>query len=266
MVEPYRFTPGTTPLLVSIPHDGRHVPAALAARMTPQALRLPDTDWHVGMLYDFAGGLGASVLAATHSRYVADLNRDPAHADLYPGAENTEIVPTTTFAREAIYTPGSEPDEAETRERVATYWRPYHERLGAETAALRDRFGVAVLFDAHSIRSRVPRFFDGLLPDFNFGTASGASADAALAARAFRVLDGAEGFTSVSNGRFTGGYITRAYGAPADGVHALQLELSQRTYMNEAHPFDYRPDLARRVKPVLRRLLEEILAWLGERR
>jgi len=154
----------------------------------------------------------------------------------------------------------------EVRARVDTYWRPYHARLAAELEALRRRFGLAVLFDAHSIRSRLPRFFDGRLTDLNLGTASGHSADERLAARGFEVLEAAPGYSAVLNGRFTGGYITRHYGRPADGVHALQLELSQRTYMSERHPFAYQPGLADGLAPVLRRLLEELLAWAEARR
>ena len=261
----YRFQQGTLPLLISVPHDGQFVPEDIAARMTEAARRIPDTDWHVQRLYDFAAGLGASVLAATHSRYVVDLNRDPEGKPLYPGADNTEVCPTATFDLEPIYADGAAPDDSEIEARIATYWRPYHDRIAAELGRLRDAFGVAVLFDAHSIRSEVPRFFEGRLPDFNFGTASGASADDGLARDAFAVLDDAAGYTAVLNGRFTGGYITRHYGDPARGIHALQLELSQATYMNETHPFDYRPDLADGLKPVLKRLIERIVAWIGAR-
>ena len=263
MMDPtYAFTAGTAPVLVSIPHDGRLIPPEIRSRMTAQALRIPDTDWHVDRLYDFAAAMGASVLVARYSRYIVDLNRDPAGTALYPGADNTEIVPSTTFDRAPIYRAGAEPDDAEIAARVRDYWRPYHDRLDAEATALRDRHGRVVVFDAHSIRSVVPRFFAGVLPDFNFGTVSGASADGGLAARAFAVLDAAAGYTAADNGRFTGGYITRHYGAPADGVHAIQLELSQRTYMDETHPFDYRPDRADAVRPVLRDLLATILAWV----
>ena len=254
---------GTVPLLVSIPHCGVHVPDSIARRLTPEARVLADTDWHVERLYDFAGDLGASVIAATHSRYVIDLNRPPDGTQLYPGADNTELCPTTSFAREPLYGPGDAPEAGEIDSRVETYWRPYHEALSGEIDRLRSLHGVALLFDAHSIRSEVPRFFDGKLADFNLGTARGDSADGALAQRLLAVCEGADAYRSVLNGRFTGGYITRRYGKPANAVHAVQLELSQATYMDEEPPFAYRPDLAGAVRPVLKRLLAEMLDWLG---
>lgn len=261
----FEFTEGTLPVLVSIPHDGRAIPDAIAERMTEAARANTDADWHVRRLYDFAAGLGANVIAARQSRYVVDLNRDPADTSLYPGAVNTGIVPILTFDGEPLYRPGEAPGEAEVAERIATYWRPYHDKLVETLEDLRGRFGGAVLFDAHSIRSEVPRLFDGRLPDFNLGTSSGASADADLEARAYSVLTAASAYTSVLNGRFTGGYITRAYGRPEDGIHAIQLELSQRTYMNEAPPFDYAPAVADRVRPVLRELLSTACAWATAR-
>src|SRR5690606_941427 len=153
MTEVFRFAPGSTPVLISIPHAGTQIPAELAARMTGEALALPDTDWHVERLYDFATSLGAGLIVATHSRYVVDLNRDPSGKPLYAGADNTELVPLSTFAREAVYRPGLAPDDAEVAQRVARYWKPYHDRIAAELAALKARFGVAVLWDAHSIPS-----------------------------------------------------------------------------------------------------------------
>jgi N-formylglutamate deformylase len=265
MVDLFHLKRGTRPLLVSIPHPGQHVPEKLARRMTEDARRIPDTDWHLERLYDFAADMGASVLVATHSRYVVDLNRDPSGRALYPGMDNTEIVPTTTFDRAPIYLADETPDETEVAERIEAYWRPYHAALTAELDRVRARHGVVALFEAHSIRSVVPRFFVGTLPDFNFGTAKGASADAELGRRAFAVLAEAPGFSAVDNGRFTGGYITREYGKPANGVHAMQLEKTHRCYMDEAYPFGYRADRAGKVQPVLRRLFGELLSW-AERR
>ncbi len=261
----FEFTEGALPVLVSIPHDGRAIPDAIADRMSDVARMNTDADWHVRRLYDFAAGLGANVIAARQSRYVVDLNRDPADAALYPGAVNTGIVPLLTFDGEPLYRPGEEPEESEVADRIAAYWQPYHHKLVETLEDLRGRFGGAVLFDAHSIRSEVPRLFDGRLADFNLGTSSGASADAELESRAYNVLAAANDYTSVLNGRFTGGYITRAYGRPDDGIHALQLELSQRTYMNEAPPFEYAPAIAAQVIPVLRELVSTACAWAKNR-
>jgi N-formylglutamate deformylase len=262
----FLFTPGDTPLLVSAPHVGTHIPDAIAEGMTPEALAVPDTDWHMDRLYAFARELGAGMLLATHSRYVVDLNRDPLGKPLYPGADNTEVCPASRFDRAAVYKDGRTPDAAAIARRVERYWRPYHDVLDAELRRLKRRFGVALLFDAHSILSRVPRFFDGRLPDLNLGTGSGASADPGLVARLGDVLRGSNDFSHVVDGRFKGGYITRHYGRPAEGFHAAQLEMALSVYMDEAPPWTYRPDLAERIQPVLRRLLRAMLDWAGASR
>jgi N-formylglutamate deformylase len=261
-MDPYRYRPGRSALLVSIPHAGTQVPPAVAARMTEAARALPDTDWHVDRLYDFLEDLDASVLAATQSRFVIDLNRAPDGAPLYPGASNTELCPTTTFDELPVYRTGQEPDEAEIETRRTQVWRPYHERLQAELDAIKARHGIALLWDAHSIRSRVPRFFEGRLPDLNFGSGGGVSADPALLGRLAEVAR-TSGYTQAVDGRFKGGYITRAYGRPDEGVHAVQLELSQVIYMDEAPPYGFREDLAAGLRPVLRQLLERGLDWLS---
>ena len=268
-MEPYRFTPGAAPLLVSMPHVGTHIPDSIAARMTPAALEVPDTDWHVDRLYDFLGELGAASIAATHSRYVIDLNRAPDGAALYPGASNTELCPTARFDNAPIYGAGPDgrpgaPSGTEIVGRTERYWRPYHERLDMELAAMRARHGIVVLFDAHSIRSRVPRFFEGRLPDINLGTGGGARAAPALAAAAIEAAAEADGYTSVLNGRFQGGYITRQYGRPDKNVHAIQLELSWITYMDEDPPFGFREDLAADVRPALRRIVAALIDWARE--
>jgi N-formylglutamate deformylase len=265
MSEIYHFLPGSTPLLVSIPHCGIRIPDHLAARMTPAALVLADTDWHVDKLYDFAADRGAHVLTADFSRYVVDLNRDPEGKALYPGADNTGVVPVDTFDRLPLYRPGEVPSAQEINRRIDVYWKPYHDRVQHELARLKEKHGVAILFDAHSIRSEVPRFFEGRLPDFNLGTAKGASMDQALAERLLAICREAAGHTSVLNGRFTGGYITRQYGRPGDAVQAVQLELSQLTYMDERPPFRYRPELAERMRLVLARLIDALLDWSGGR-
>jgi N-formylglutamate deformylase len=257
-METFRFRAGRSPLLVSMPHTGTHIPAAIAARLTPAARQVADTDWHMERLYDCLEALGASVLVATHSRYVVDLNRPPDGANLYPGKDTTALVPVDTFHKEPLY-PGATPDEAEIRARVATYWQPYHRQLAEALQDLRRRHGHALLWDAHSIFSVLPRFFEGQLTDFNLGTAGGTSCAPGLGERLLAVAQAAGGYSAVLNGRFKGGYITRRYGDPAGGIHAVQLELSEATYMDESAPYAFRPDLAAGVQPVLRSLLEEFL-------
>lgn len=261
MSETFDFHAGELPLLISIPHLGSDIPDAIVARMTPAGRLSADTDWHLDRLYDFAYASGASVLQARWSRYVVDLNRDPAGTPLYPGADNTEVCPTSSFDREPLYLPDETPDAAEIADRIATYWRPYHARLAEALADMRQRHARVVLFEAHSIRSHVPRFFDGRLPDFNLGTGGGATADDGLIAAMMAVLASAEGYSHVLNGRFKGGYNTRYYADPAAGVHAVQLEQAQCSYMAEVTPFDYLPDPAGRVQPVLRRLVAAMIAW-----
>ena len=228
----FDFRAGRSPLLVSIPHDGRELPDDVAARMSAAGRALPDTDWHVAQLYDFVTSLGAGVLRARYSRYVVDLNRPADDAALYPGQVATGLCPERTFAGDAIYADGAGVDDAERARRVERYWRPYHERLAAELARIRERHGYALLWDAHSIRSEVPALFDGELPVLNLGTFGGRSCDSAIEQALWDVARLAP-YPAVRNGRFVGGYTTRHYGRPGDGVHAVQLEIAQRAYMDE---------------------------------
>jgi len=262
----YTLHRGTAPLLISMPHVGTHIPASLLQRMNPVATQLDDTDWHLPQLYDFARELGASILIAQHSRYVIDLNRPPDNANLYPGQDTTSLCPIDTFAKSPLYLAGQAPDAAEIAERVTTYWQPYHQALQAELARLKAEHGIALLWDAHSIRSEVPRFFDGRLPDFNLGSANGSSCAAGLGEQLMAAAQRHPDYSAVLNGRFKGGYITRAYGAPTDNIHAIQLELSLRTYMAEKPPYVFDDNLAGKVRPVIRDLLQEMLDWASTRR
>lgn len=249
---------GTSPLLVSLPHDGSELPPDLAVRLTPSALRTPDTDWHVSRLYAFASELGASVLVPRFSRYVVDLNRPPDDLSLYPGQNTTGLCPIVQFSGEPVYLPGQEPDPDEIAMRVRTYWEPYHTALREELARLHASHGRVVLWEGHSIRSVVPFLFDGRLPDFNLGTAGGASCSPTLQARLDAVLSSQTRYSHVINGRFKGGYITRQYGRPSDGVEAVQLELAQLNYMDE-DDFSYLPQRAGPTAAVIRQLLKTAL-------
>jgi len=257
----WRLTRGDSPLIVNVPHAGRHIPDAIALRMQPAARALPDTDWHVDELYRFVPSTGATLVVATHARYVVDLNRDPTGAALYPGADNTELCPARTFGNDPIYAPGDEPPAREIAARRATYFDPYHAELAAQIARVRARHGYVVLIDGHSIASEVPRFFAGRLPDLNLGTSSGTSCDPAAQRIAEAIVAKANGFTHVVNGRFKGGYITRHYGAPRADVHALQLELAQACYMDEANPALFDPGRAGVLVRVLERLVIALSEW-----
>ena len=254
---------GQAPLLISFPHVGTWLPAAIADRMTPIARHLPDTDWHVDRLYSCTDDLDATVVTATHSRYVVDLNRATDERVLYPGEDTSELVPLTTFDHEEIYLPGQRPNSRAIEERIALYWKPWHDTLAGEIARLQKHHRQIVLLDGHSIRSEVPRLFDGRLADFNVGTADGAAAHPELLERVVAPLTAQNAFSVAVNGRFKGGYITRHYGRPSCGVHAIQLELSQAIYMEEILPLRWRDDSARRVCDIIRRYVTAALDWIN---
>jgi len=236
------------------------LPEDMALRMTAPALALPDTDRHVDVLYDFLDALDATVIVATHSRYVIDLNRSPDSAPLYPGQTETGLCPTLTFDGEPIYLE-SGPDAEQIQQRRELFWQPYHDRLRQELDQLRARHDQVVLWDAHSIRSEVPELFDGQLPALNIGTYSGRACSKTLADLLFATANRTPVYPAVLNGRFTGGYITREYGDPDHGIHAVQLELAQRSYMRETPPYTFEPDKANEIRPVLKSLLNAALTW-----
>ncbi|GLQ90371.1 N-formylglutamate deformylase [Dyella flagellata] len=254
-MDTFTLTRGHAPLLISLPHDGSWLPEELAARMQPAARCAPDTDWHVARLYEpLAQELGASLIKPVASRYLVDLNRPADGHALYPGRRETGLVSTIGFDGEPLYLSGQEPDADDIQRRVETWWRPYHEALAGELARLLAQHGRAVLWDGHSIKSRVPMLFEGRLPDFNLGTADGASCDADLQWSLTRVLEAQRRYDFVVNGRFKGGYITRHYGQPGEGVQAVQLELAQCQYMDE-ESFAWDQAKAAGVQATIRELL-----------
>ena len=247
-----------------MPHVGTNLPKHIACNMTFQALIMADVDWHLTLLYDFAHTNGVSVLSANYMRYVIDLNRSPEDSSLYPGQDTTGLCPIDTFNKQPIYKEGKEPDQTEIQRRIEEFWRPYHHKLESELKRIYAIHGIALLWDAHSIASHVPRFFDGKLPDLNFGTADLQSCDASLQeAIAYNLQKSANAkkYSHVFNGRFKGGYITRHYGVPTLNIHAIQLEISQCIYMQEQAPYLYNPILAGELKPLLSELLETCILW-----
>lgn len=258
MSEVYSLDEGDAPLVISIPHDGRMLMPGQAERMTDVGRAIPDTDWHVCRLYEFAADLGATVIAARHSRYVVDLNRPTEDVALYEGQVSTGLCPLQSFAGEALYTADFTLSDEERSARIRDYWQPYHDRLQAVLDSKRHEFGQVVLWDAHSIAGSVPRLFDGVLPDLNIGTNGGSSCHVDIQGAVCRVADAAP-FSSVVNGRFKGGHITRHYGRPAAGIHALQLELVQRNYMDETTR-EFNPARAAKLAASIHQMLEQAMA------
>jgi formiminoglutamase len=252
---------GTAPLIVTIPHSGSEIPTELEAMLVSTWLARKDTDWWVEKLYGFAADLGATVIRSRLSRTVIDLNRDPSGASLYPGQATTGLCPTISFDGEPLYQPGGEPDAAEITRRRDLYFTPYHAAIASEIARLRQVHGRIVVYDAHSIRSRVPRLFEGKLPHLNIGSNFGATCDGALTATIEQACFGS-GFSHVTNGRFVGGWSTRHYGAPNAGIHAVQMELACRGYLIEPDDIgddNWPPPFDAAVAGDLSSLLEKIL-------
>lgn len=256
----FTLHPGSTPLLISLPHVGTQIPDDQHARYTERALRVEDTDWYLDRLYAFARDLGAGLIVPRFSRYLIDLNRPSENQPMYPGANNTELCPTRHFTGEPVYREGGSPDAAEIGRRVEVYWRPYRSAIAAELARLKAAHGHALLFDAHSIKSELPWLFEGMLPHLNLGTVDGAACAPSLRDALAAVLAAQGRYTHVVDGRFKGGHITREYGRPADGVHAVQLEMCWRAYMDET-PVRWNDARAAAVTPLLAQLVTTMRDW-----
>ncbi|MCS3422635.1 formiminoglutamase [Rahnella sp. BIGb0603] len=264
ITDPYHFIPGTAPILISIPHAGTHLTPEVASGLSDAALPLSDTDWHIPKLYDFARALGASILVGQYSRFVIDLNRPSDDKPLYTTA-TTGLYPDTLFDGRATFKPGMMPTDAQRQQYLDEIWQPYHQKIQSELERMKQEFGYALLFDAHSIASVIPRLFDGQLPDLNLGTNSGESCAPELSEILEKTCQQQTRFTHVLNGRFKGGYITRAYGQPENDVHAVQLELAQVNYMEEIEPFSYSEDKASELQALLKPLLAGMVSWGSER-
>lgn len=253
----FDFHQGNTPLLISMPHSGTALPDNIRTRLTPTALTLPDTDWHIPRLYEFANGLGASIIKANYSRYVIDLNRPPDNKAMYPGQAGTGLCPHILFDGSPLYVDGSSVGEEEMAQRTAVYWMPYHDTIRDRLDDIVSKYGYALLYDAHSIASEVPRLFEGTLPVLNLGTAKGKSCAPNIEQAATKVIADS-GFTFAINDRFIGGYITRHYGDPANNIHSMQMEIGRSSYMNE-EGFTYDQAKSEKLQPVLRSILEAAL-------
>lgn len=255
------ITRGDSPLVLGLPHTGTDLPDDCHLRLNETGRAMADTDWHIHTLYD---GLvdGATLVRTTIHRYAIDVNRDPSGESLYPGQNTTGLCPLTDFDGGPIYLEGQEPDAAEVERRRQAFHAPYHAALEAELARIKAIHGFALLYDCHSIRSQIPFLFDGTLPDFNIGTNSGTTCDPQIEAAVLEICQSADGYRSVLNGRFKGGWTTRHYGRPADGLHAIQMELAQSTYLSsEAPPWSYDTSSSGRTRAHLKTILETLSDW-----
>lgn len=256
----FQFSAGKLPLLLSIPHAGTLLTPEVEAGLSDAAKGLPDTDWHIPKLYDFAREMGVSVLVGNYSRFVIDLNRPPDNQALYTTA-TTGLYPETLFDGTPTFKPVMTPTPQQRAGYLQHIWQPYHGKIQQELARIKQQHGYALLFDAHSIASVIPRLFGGQLPDLNLGTNDGASCSPRLAQQLTARCGAQSQFSWVLNGRFKGGYITRAYGKPQENQHAVQLELAQCNYMEEAPPFKWRGDKAAQLQPLLQQLIDTLLQY-----
>lgn len=259
MSAPVEIVRGNSPLVLGLPHTGTYVPPPIAAKLNARGRALEDTDWHIHRLYD---GLlpDVSCVRATFHRYVIDANRDPSGISLYPGQNTTGLVPLTNFDGLGIWE--QEPDSAEVERRRQAFHTPYHAALEAELNRVKAQHGFAILYDCHSIRGDIPFLFAGTLPDFNIGTNMGSTCDPALADIVVKGCAAAQDYSSVLNGRFKGGWTTRHYGRPEQGLHAIQMELAQSTYLaTEAAPWSYEEPKASRLRPHLQQIFTSLADW-----
>lgn len=254
------ITRGASPLVLGLPHTGTDLPETIAQKLNDNGRARADTDWHIHALYDGLVADITTVRTLIH-RYAIDVNRDPAGASLYPGQNTTALCPTTDFDGLPINQDGAEPDAAEIERRRQLYHAPYHQALRAELERVKAIHGFAILYDCHSIRSQIPFLFEGVLPDFNIGTDGGRTCAPSIEAVVTHRCDAATGYSTVLNGRFKGGWTTRHYGRPGDGLHAIQMELAQSAYMLEHPPWSYARDVAERLRPHLKLILEDLIRW-----
>ena len=260
-MQPVTVTSGSSPLMLAMPHTGTRLPGEIHDALNQRGRQLTDTDWHIDRLYD---GLlpDATIVRANFHRYAIDANRDPSGASLYPGQNTTGLVPLTDFDGLPIWLAGREPGLAEIERRTAAFHAPYHAALDAQLQRIKQLHGHVVLFDCHSIRSQIPFLFEGVLPDFNIGTNNGSACAPQISGLAVAVCLAASNYSHVLNGRFKGGWTTRHYGQPYDGVHAIQMELAQSTHLaTQSPPFAYDREKSEKLRGVLAKILEGIAGW-----
>ncbi|WP_120498479.1 N-formylglutamate deformylase [Kiloniella sp. EL199] len=257
-VSPVTVTRGNGPIVLGMPHTGTWLPEKILSKLNANGKKLADTDWHIDRLYtDLLSDV--TIVKANFHRYVIDANRAPSGISLYPGQNTTGLCPVTDFDNQPIYKDGCEPDEAEIESRRQNFHAAYHAALQNELQRIRDIYGTAILYDCHSIRSTIPFLFDGLLPEFNIGTNNGETCDSVIEKSVWDICNSASGYSTVLNARFKGGWTTRHYGQPQNNIHAIQMELAQRTHLREENsPYDYDKEKAEALRPYLKDILVKL--------
>lgn len=258
----FSFYEGSSPLLVSIPHDGRLLSDDINKLFKEKFKELPDTDWHMNRLYESFKDTQWNIISANFSRYVVDLNRSSDDTKLYKDYQSTGLCPIKSFSGEHLYSDDNEISELTIKRRVESYWKPYHDKIKQTLKSIKSKYGYAILWDAHSIKSRIPNLFEGELPNLNIGTNSGESCPNSITESIHKVANDS-GFSVVINDRFKGGYITRHYGKPAENVFAIQMEIAQRTYMNEL-TLSYDERLSKKLTPILKLMLDTFIVNSAE--
>lgn len=248
---------GTGPIVLALPHTGTEIPSEIAERLNQRGKALADTDWNIHRLYNGLLDNITTVRTPIH-RYVIDVNRGPDDASLYPGQNTTGLCPVTDFDGKPIYRAGQEPDTDQIENRRLTWHQPYHQALSTELSRVHAKHGCAILYDCHSIRSVIPYLFPEILPDFNIGTNSSTSCASVVEKTVHEICQSAPGYDTILNGRFKGGWTTRHYGRPQGDFHAIQMELAQSTYMQEAPPWAYDDNRADKLRAHLSNILNAL--------
>lgn len=263
MAVPYQIqlpTAPAVPILLSVPHCGTEFPTELTDQFKPDLRSAPDdTDWFVHQLYDFAPQMGITLIHATYSRWVIDLNRDPESKPLYAdGRIITAICPATNFFGEKLYKDErTEVAGNEVARRLQAYYWPYHQQVQVLLDGLKQKHGRVLLWDCHSIRQHVPTIHREKFPDLILGDVDGTSASPGLIEETLSILDHS-GYCVSHNHPFKGGYITRHFGQPSVEQHALQLEMTKVNYMDDQEQ-SYNRARAERMRSLLKKVFERLI-------
>jgi len=248
------------PIIVSVPHCGTLFPDEIKEEYHSHLIQSPDdTDWFVHQLYDFVSDMGITMIHADYSRWVIDLNRDPKSKPLYnDGRIITGLCPTTDFLGNPLYKDARKevaPEEVERR--LKLYYYPYHDKIASLLEERKKKFGKVLLWDCHSIREYVKTIQGDKFPDLILGDVDETSADKNIIDTTLSTLKNSS-YTVNHNHPFKGGQITRYFGKPSAGIHALQLEMTKVNYLDNSET-KYDPARANKMRELLKRVFEKLI-------